>query len=143
TGRPTPREQLEHRSLPRLVAEYEANGGLGSFAAELRADGTFAGWFALRVPAGGRRQEVEIGWRLRRDHWGQGYATEGGRALLEAGFGWLGLHRVFAETMTVNTASRRVMDRIGLRYEGPATINRHGGIEGVEHGDVRYALDRD
>ena len=133
---------MSSESLPRLVAEYDADGGLGSFAAEVRADGTSAGWFALRVPAGGSREDVEIGWRLRQDHRGHGYATEGGRALLEAGFGWLGLHRVFAGTMTVDTASRRVMDRIGLRYEAAATTGRPGGIEGSEPGDVRYALDR-
>ena len=143
TGRPTPREDVEQRILPRLVAQYDEDDGFGIFATELRATGAFAGWLALRVPPGGDRDNLEIGWRLRRDHWGHGYATEGGQALLDAGFGWLGLPRVYAETMTVNTASRRVMERIGLRYVGPAGVDRHGEIEGVEPGDVRYALDRD
>jgi RimJ/RimL family protein N-acetyltransferase len=69
-----------------------------------------------------------------------GYATEGSRALITMGFTGLGVQRVFAHTMTVNTASRRVMEKCGLTlvrtspYEGPDVI------EGSEHGEVEYAL---
>lgn len=69
-----------------------------------------------------------------------GYATEGSRALISTGFTGPQVERAFAHTMTVNTASRRVMGKCGLTlvrttpYEGPDTI------EGSEQGEVEYAL---
>ncbi|MGH2587308.1 MAG: GNAT family N-acetyltransferase [Dehalococcoidia bacterium] len=60
----------------------------------------------------------EIGYMLARDVWGQGYATEAARALLTAGFGALGLHRIYAECELENTASWRVLERLGMRREG-------------------------
>lgn len=80
---------------------------------------------------------------ISRAAWNRGYATEGSRALIRKGFTDLGVERVFAHTMTVNAASRRVMEKSGLvlvrsvRYEGPDLI------EGAEHGVVEYALTRD
>ena len=57
---------------------------------------------------------VEIGWRLAGAHWGRGYATEGARAALEAGFTQLGLSEIVAMTVPANARSRRVMERIGM-----------------------------
>ena len=57
---------------------------------------------------------VEIGWRLASVHWGKGYATEGARASLEAGFTRLGLAEIVSLTVPANTRSRRVMERIGM-----------------------------
>ena len=58
---------------------------------------------------------VEIGWRLAFDAWGHGYATEGGRALLEYGFAHLGLSEILAWTVPANTRSQGVMMRLGMR----------------------------
>jgi RimJ/RimL family protein N-acetyltransferase len=52
---------------------------------------------------------VELGYRLRRAAWGHGYATEGSRTLISMGFTDLGVQRVYAHTMTANTASRHVL----------------------------------
>jgi ribosomal-protein-alanine N-acetyltransferase len=57
---------------------------------------------------------VEVGWRLARAHWGQGYATEGARAALEVGFTRLGLDEIVSMTVPANARSRRVMERIGM-----------------------------
>jgi ribosomal-protein-alanine N-acetyltransferase len=57
---------------------------------------------------------VEIGWRLARAYWGQGYATEGARASLRYGFETLGVTEIVAFTAVGNAPSRRVMDRIGM-----------------------------
>ena len=66
---------------------------------------------------GRRRPETaELGYRLRREAWGQGYATEGSQALLDHAFHTLGLPRVWAVTMAVNTGSRAVMSRLGMRH---------------------------
>ena len=88
-------------------------------------------------------EERELGYRLRTNAWGKGYATEGSRALIRHGFTQLGLTRVVANTMTVNTASRRVMEKCGLTYLRTYYMPWPETIEGTELGDVEYALTRD
>ena len=65
-----------------------------------------------------KRWQAELGYTLHRAWWGQGYASEAGAALLRLGFTNLRLHRVFAECHPDNTASARVMQRLGMTYEG-------------------------
>ena len=57
---------------------------------------------------------VEIAWRLHRDHWGHGYATEAARAAIEDGFTRIGLTEIVAVTAVGNKASMRVMERLGM-----------------------------
>lgn len=57
---------------------------------------------------------VEIGWRLAADHWNQGYASEGARAVLDFGFTCLGLDEIVSFTVPLNLRSRRVMEKIGM-----------------------------
>jgi RimJ/RimL family protein N-acetyltransferase len=57
---------------------------------------------------------VEMSWRLNRHYWGCGYATEAARAALEDGFGRVGLREIVAVTAPGNTASVRVMERLGM-----------------------------
>jgi ribosomal-protein-alanine N-acetyltransferase/3-dehydroquinate dehydratase/shikimate dehydrogenase len=59
---------------------------------------------------------VEIGWRLARPWWGQGFATEGARAALAYGFECLDLPEIVSFTVPANTRSRRVMEKLGMRY---------------------------
>jgi RimJ/RimL family protein N-acetyltransferase len=63
-------------------------------------------WFHFRPGSGGDITNIDLGYRLRRSSWNKGYATEGSRALISMGFTDLAVGRVFAHTMTVNTASR-------------------------------------
>ena len=60
---------------------------------------------------------VEVGWRLHPDHWGPGDASEAAAAALAYGFDHAGLREVVALTMTVNTRSQAVMERIGMRRD--------------------------
>lgn len=60
---------------------------------------------------------VEIGWRLARDYWGQGLATEAARACLKRGFAVLRLPEIVSFTVAGNARSRAVMDRLGFREE--------------------------
>lgn len=99
----------------------------------------FVGWFALR-PSQGDNAERELGYRLRRRAWGKGYATEGSRALIAHAFHRLAARRVWAQTMTVNTASRRVLERCGMRYVRTFHLHWPEPIEGTELGDVEYEL---
>jgi len=100
---------------------------------------TFVGWFGLR-PAGAH--ERELGYRLRRAFWGRGLATEGSLALIDLAFTRFAARRVWAQTMTVNTASRAVMERCGMRYVRMFHLEWPEPIEGTEHGDVEYELTR-
>ena len=60
---------------------------------------------------------VEVGWRLAREHWGRGYATEGARAALALAFGDVGLAEVVSFTAVANRRSRAVMERLGMTHD--------------------------
>ena len=60
---------------------------------------------------------VEVGWRLRREAWGAGYATEGARAALRDGFGTLGLEEIVSFVHPENARSLAVTGRLGMRVE--------------------------
>jgi RimJ/RimL family protein N-acetyltransferase len=142
-GRPVPAEVVRNRTLPSLLSEYERLGGLGVFAAESSSDGEFLGWFEFRPPRQDALDDVELGYRLHRRHWGRGLATEGARALVRLGFTELDVRRVFATAMAVNHGSRRVLEKAGLRYVRTFHEDWPDPIPGSEHGDVEYELLRD
>ncbi|MER7270622.1 GNAT family N-acetyltransferase [Micromonospora carbonacea] len=144
-GEPTPPEIVRERHLPNILAGYAKSGGnLGLFAAHEKAGGAFVGWFILRPEPQGPLDEVELGYRLRRAAWGNGYATEGSRALLGKAFTELGVRTVWAETMTVNRASRNVMEKLGMTLTETAPVpDDMATIEGAEHGGVRYEITKE
>ena len=121
---------------------YERDNGYGFWAAIEKATGRFLGWFHFRPHEGAGPLEPELGYRLRRDAWGQGYASEGSRALIDKGFTEFGVERVNAETMAVNVGSRRVMEKAGLRYVRTFDAEWPVRIPGDEKGDVEYAITR-
>ena len=138
-GRTTPRSEIEEEVLPAFLRHYARWPGWGFFATHERVSGTFLGWFHLRPGDGDPDDEVELGYRLRNDAWGKGYATEGARALIDYAFG-RGARRVYAGTMVANVASRRVMEKAGLRFVRTFTQPWPYRIDGEEKGDVEYAL---
>ena len=143
-GRPTPRDEVADEVLPALMAYADRGDGYGFWAIEERDSGRFIGWFHLRPdPHGGATDEPELGYRLRRDAWGRGYATEGSRALVHRAFAQLGARRVWASTMVVNVGSRRVMEKAGLRHVRTSFGEWPEPIPGDEHGDVEYAITRE
>jgi RimJ/RimL family protein N-acetyltransferase len=140
SGKPTPREVVRDELIPFHLAVYDQYAGLGTWAAESRSTGEFLGWFHFRPGPGQDVKNVDLGYRLRRAVWQQGYATEGSRALIRKGFTELGVERVFAHTMAVNTASRRVLEKCGLVLVRTLPCEGPDVIEGSEHGEVEYAL---
>lgn len=81
----------------------------------VEADGRFLGWLHLRLgeePA--YAHELELGFRLRRDAWGRGFATEASAALLHHAWTILAAPSVFAYTDEANASSRRVMEKVGM-----------------------------
>jgi RimJ/RimL family protein N-acetyltransferase len=139
-GRATPRREVEAEILPAYLHYYERDERFGFWAAIERSSGDFVGWFHFRPESEDEPDRVELGYRLRRSAWGKGYATEGSRALIEKGFVELGVERVYATTMVVNFASRRVLEKSGLRYVRTFHQPWPYPIEGDEHGDVEYGL---
>ena len=139
-GRATTRCEIENEVLPAFLGHYERYGGLGFWGVEEKSTGRFVGWFHLRPAEGAPAGEVELGYRLLRSAWGKGYATEGSRALIDKAFAELGVDRVVASTMVVNVASRRVMEKAGLRFVRIFHQPWPDRIEGEEEGDVEYAL---
>ncbi len=106
--------------LLRFRAHF-AKHGWGIFALEAPGVAPFLGfvglqWVPFEAPF---TPAVEIGWRLARAHWGNGYATEAARAALDFGFDELSLEEIVAMTVRANVRSWRVMERIGMmRDEG-------------------------
>jgi ribosomal-protein-alanine N-acetyltransferase len=103
------------RMMERIEDHFEQHG-FGLFAIELLESGLFAGFVGLAVPEFTARFTpcVEIGWRLAREYWGQGLATEGAREVLRHAFTDLGPDEVVSFTVPGNLRSRRVMERLGL-----------------------------
>jgi RimJ/RimL family protein N-acetyltransferase len=141
-GRPTPREEIRDQIIPFHLGGYDRLDRLGTWAAESTATGEFLGWFHFRPGPDGDITNIDLGYRLRRTTWNKGYATEGSRALINMGFTDVGIERVFAHTMTVNTASRRVLEKCGLTLVRTTPYDLPYVIEGSEHGEVEYALTR-
>ncbi|HEV7973902.1 GNAT family N-acetyltransferase [Amycolatopsis sp.] len=142
-GRTTSREELETDFLPAFLSYYERFDGYGFWAAIEKPTGDFLGWFHFRPPPDAPADEPELGYRLRKTAWGKGYATEGSRALIHKGFTEFGVRRVTASTMSVNMASRGVMEKSGLSFVRTFFQDWPDVIEGAEHGDVEYALTRE
>lgn len=132
-GTPTPREEIEREYHTRFA-------GGGHWVAIEKATGEFLGWFSLHPAEGRDPEDFELGYRLRKAAWGKGYATEGSRALIRKGFAELGMRRVWAQTMAVNTRSRRVMEKADLAYVRTFHEAFDDPLPGTEHGEVEYAL---
>lgn len=141
-GRPTSRKEIENIILPRFLEYYELFDGYGTWATIEKSTGQFIGWVSLRPKDGDPPDEPELGYRLRKSAWGQGYATEASRALIDKAFSELGARRVYAESMAVNTPSRRVMERVGLRYVRTFHEEFDDPVPGTEMGEVEYELRR-
>ena len=141
-GVPTSREEIENEVLPAFLSYYQRYEGFGFWVAAEKATGEFLGWFHFRPRPDAVPGEIELGYRLRKSACGKGYATEGSRALIGKGFSEFGVQRVVAEAMAVNTASRRVMEKAGLKLVRTFHQPWPYPIEGDQFGDVEYALEK-
>lgn len=114
-----PLTRAESDALARRIEEGIEQRGWGLWAVEVLDAEPFVGFVGLApvsfeahfTPA------IEVGWRLRRDHWGHGYATEAAGAALRFAFGELGCDEVVSFTSATNLPSRRVMERLGMRHD--------------------------
>jgi len=126
-------EIVSHPSIARITTTIKANevsvkayvdeqntykpfekGKYYDLGMERKADGRVVGLLGLMCED---HQQALIGWALGVDYRGHGYVTEAARALIAYGFSELRLHRIYAKTSNINTASWRVMERVGMRKE--------------------------
>jgi RimJ/RimL family protein N-acetyltransferase len=115
--RPNTRDEiaaLVQRQQVNLAADLP-----GLYAVERLADRAFLGFVGLATPTFEAPfvPTVEIGWRLGKAYWNQGYATEAARAALRHGFETLGLPEVVSFTAVPNRPSRRVMEKLGTHHD--------------------------
>ncbi len=111
--------------LDRIEGGFDEHG-FGLWCVDL--DGVAIGFTGLSVPW--FRDGVEIGWRLRSERWGGGYATEAACEVLRFAFDTAGLDEVISFTAATNGRSRAVMERIGLRYDPAADFDHPSVPEG-------------
>ena len=128
TGRPSTREEVR--------GAIEESGG-SRWVAFASATDEFVGWFGLEP---GPDDVYEIGYRLTRRWWGQGLATEGTQALIDAAFSTLGARRVMAQTMAVNERSQRVMERCAMTHVRTCDLEWADPLPGTEEGEVEYEI---
>nr|WP_314433969.1 GNAT family N-acetyltransferase [uncultured Brevundimonas sp.] len=112
-----------HEAFVRERIATDFGEGLGYWSVFLRdSPDHFLGWILL-IPYDGVGPEIEIGWRFNRDAWGQGYATEAAKAVLEHADGVLKLERVLADIAPDNLGSIQVALKIGMADEGLKDAN--------------------
>jgi RimJ/RimL family protein N-acetyltransferase len=142
---PTPLSREESDALVDRIEAGLAERGWGLWAVEVRESSAFIGFVGLNpatfdapfTPA------VEVGWRLSREHWGHGYATEAARAALEFGFVDLELDEIVSFTTHANTRSQRVMERLGMQRNPADDFDNPSVPEGSPiRPHVLYRLDR-
>jgi len=127
-GQPNSREVYEAELLPRMTAwDEEPYGFLAAYEGE-----RFVGWFHLRPTVAPGETMLELGYRLRRDVWGRGLATEGARALVRYAFEVLGEEAVDACADPRNAGSIGVMVKCGMEYAG-RFVHPRGAIEVVRY----------
>ena len=106
-------DQME-KELDILMSHYILKPGLGIWATIHKDSNTFVG--ASGLVFYDNTSEIEIGYRILREHWNRGYATEASVELLKYGFTTLKLKKIVSSAHVDNRASRRVMEKIGMKY---------------------------
>jgi len=125
-------DAIAHRTFIEARIRGPYPPGLGYWTIRRRDDPTpFLGWVLL-IPSDAVGPEIEIGWRLCRDAWGRGFATEAARPVLTYAFATLNLPEVIAEIDRENVGSLRVAEKLGMRLVRPVV---HQGRP-----TLRYAL---
>lgn len=119
------------------LERYHETWGFGPYAVVEKPNRNVIGYCGLFFfPDVNGKPEVEVGYRLRRSAWGQGYATESVTAVRDYAFNTLGIQRLIAIIDPANIASIRVAEKVGMNYEQDVML------EGYAHPDRVYAITR-
>jgi len=138
--------QEESDAMAARIRAHFAQRGFGLWAVTVAGGEPFIGFVGLLVPSFQTPFTpcVEIGWRLAREHWGLGYASEAARAALRHGFIELELPEIVSYTVPMNVRSRAVMERIGMQRNASEDFDHPVLPEGDPlRRHVLYRLPRD
>jgi RimJ/RimL family protein N-acetyltransferase len=138
---PSTMSREESDAMVDWASEVIAERGWGLWAVEVPGVAPFVGFVGLNVPRF-MPDAVEVGWRLLKEHWGNGYATEAAGEALRYGFEELGLDEIVSFTTVSNTPSRRVMERIGMTHDPSRDFDHPNVPEGPLKRHVLYAIRR-
>ncbi|QEX15085.1 N-acetyltransferase [Hypericibacter terrae] len=116
---PSVLERASSDALAERIGGHFDRHGYGLWAVEVPDVAAFIGFIGLAIPrfTASFTPCVEVGWRLARRYWGQGYATEGARAAVAFGFAEAGLEEIVSFTVPANRRSLAVMERLGMTSE--------------------------
>ena len=134
-------EERTHALLARLQ-ERQSRDGCTFWAVERKADAALLGFCGIKIadtPGSPIEGEHEVGWRLREDAWGKGYAKEAALASLRAGFETFDAPEIIAITIEDNTASWGLMERLGMQRRPDLDFRCP---EFLEEELIVYAIDR-
>lgn len=129
-----PHESLE--DTKENIAKYFLASPLGKYAIVLKESHKMIGTIDLRVEED--HKKAEIGYTLSKAFWNKGYMTEAGKLVVHLGFEVLGLERIFAFHDVRNAASGRVLEKLGMTYEGTIRNNRMSKGETIT--DKTYSI---
>lgn len=119
-GRPSTREDIEQRFVPRMMDFTDPAAGFGLWEVRRREDDEYLGWILARQYGIGTSyhepDNVELGWRLKRHCWGRGIATEAAAAIIQVLRHQPGIRAFCAIADPANVASTAVMRKLGMRY---------------------------
>ncbi len=134
-----PNTEEESRDFIRWAIAYQKEQRRRNYelAVVLKTEDRLIGGCGIHVSEPDSREGF-IGYCFNRLFWGQGYATEAARALLEFGFNQLGLHRIFATCDPENIASAHVLEKIGMQREGH--LREHKWAKGKWRDSLLYAV---
>jgi RimJ/RimL family protein N-acetyltransferase len=96
---------------------------------------------AIGIRPNARHKKAEIGYWIGKPYWGQGYATEAARAITRYGFEILDMNRIYASHLPENPASGRVMQKVGMQFEGVLRQDVRKGDQFLDH--AVYAILRE
>jgi len=114
TGNPVMKDLQEARQVLKEIIMPQYAAGLGRWAVHLKSDNTFIGWCGLKK----LDSDIDLGYRFLKKFWGNGYASESARAVLQYGFETLALNRIIAHAAVENTVSIRVLEKLNLHKTG-------------------------
>ncbi len=116
-----------------MITGHLESKGIGFMAVIEKESGAFVGWCGLWILK--ETREVEIGYAVRKERWGRGYATEAAERVLRYAFEELGLERVVAVAFPDNSASIKIMKKLGMEHVGLGRF--------YEQDLVQYALKKE
>ncbi|MDQ0178154.1 GNAT family N-acetyltransferase [Bacillus chungangensis] len=118
---PHPYPKGSAKTFVSTVLEAEKAGKLVIYAIEKKTDGALIGMINLNIQSSHKRGELAY-W-IGKPYWGKGYGTEAAETLIKYGFEKLHLNKIFAASFTNNPGSWKIMEKIGMKYEG--TLRQH------------------